>query len=199
MKGAGRNRDPGRTAKQVLRPIMPPSFSRRGAMVFWFLEFWLLFWVLASMVFSSASSGVEGGWMPNVPMAGVALLGAAVLAVILVGWRLPGIRRLYLSPPPLAVITPTELELHIPSVGVRRYRWEEIGELVRGPRRTGILRSPTGENLESIPPHLLQGNWRSLAQMVVRARGDRYLAVRSWRFGPRLFFASRPTPEQTFG
>jgi hypothetical protein len=165
-------------------------------MVFWFFEFWMFFWVMASMIFGSASSRVESGWMPNVPMFGVALLGWAVLAVIQVGWRLPGIRRLYPSPPPLAVITPAELELHIPSVGVRRYRWEEIGELVRGPRRTGILRSPTGEFLESIPPRLMQGNWRTLAQMVVRARGDRYVAVRKWRFGHRLYFASRTTPEQ---
>ncbi|HEX7591420.1 MAG TPA: hypothetical protein VF375_05660 [Candidatus Limnocylindrales bacterium] len=163
------------------------------------LYFWGFSWVMASMVCALAWGVVPSDFTPSQIMMALAVLGAVAGGFFRFGWRLPGIRRLYPSPPPRAVVTPTELELRIPAVGVRVYRWEEIGDLAPGPRGTGLLRSPEGQELVSIPADLLRGNRRSLAKTVVRARCDRYVAVRKWRFGHRLYFASRPTPEQTSG
>ena len=180
--------------RQVLKPILAPGMTRRGYFVFWFLYFWVCFWVIASGFAGTYSHTVPEGFMPNPTMMTLALLGMAIWIAIRFGWRLPGIRRLYPAPRAMAIVSPEGLELHIPSVGIRRYRWDEIGGLVPGPRWTGVLRSPNAQDLVSIPPTLLRGNWRSLALMVVRARGDRYVAFRSGlldRLGPPLYLRSR--------
>jgi hypothetical protein len=198
MKGPlGRNGGD-RLTPQVVKPFRP-SPTRLGLRVWEALAFWEFAWVMASMLSALVSGEVPSEFAPSQIAMALALLGIPVSLLVQFGWHLPGIRRLYPSPLPRAVVTPTELELRIPAVGVRVYRWEEIGDLAPGPRGTGLLRSPEGQELVSIPADLLRGNRRSLAKTVVRARGDRYVAVRKWRFGPRLFFASRPTPEQTSG
>jgi hypothetical protein len=121
----------------------------------------------------------------------LAMAGVVSGVIIMFAWRLPVIRRLFPAPPAKAVISGTELELHIPSIGVRTFAWDEIGSISPGPRGTGVLRSPAGRELVAIPPLLLNGNWHSLAQMIADVRGDRYAAMSARRFGPRRYLTLR--------
>jgi hypothetical protein len=175
--------------RRVLKPVfggLEPT--RRGYVVLWALLAWTWFWFIAAMTVGADRR--QGDSVARAAMA-LAVLGMVGFPVVLLGWRLPGIRRLYAAPCPMAIVSDAELELHIPSVGVRVYRWEDIGSLTPGRRGRGMLRSPTGEELVAIPSLILSGNWCSLAQMVASVRGDRYEAVRSWRFGSRLYFRCR--------
>jgi hypothetical protein len=175
--------------RKVLKPFRPTTPTRWGAVVLGAIWLWTAFWVIASGVVALARDGSA----PDQTMACLAVLGFPAWCAVLFGWRLPGIRRLYPEPRPMAVVSDEGLELHIPSIGVRAFRWDEIGSLSRGRRGRGVLRSPAGKELTSVPSNLMTG-WCSLAQAVASARGDRYEAIRSWRFGPRIYLRSRGLP-----
>lgn len=122
----------------------------------------------------------------------LALPGIAVLGIVTLGYRAPIVRRLYPQPLPRAIITDTDLELHLPRIGVRRYQWDEVGELT-APKghKVGALLSPEGALLAEVPWVLVTGNWRSLAQLVVEVRPERYELVPTTRFGPPTLFRTR--------
>ncbi len=176
------------TTRRVLKPFFPPDPNRLGVIVLGAIWSWTMFWVLASMVVAMRQPA--GFSYADPTQVWLALPGVPAWCVVLYGWRLPGVRRLYPVPLPMAVVSDDGLELHIPSVGIRAYRWDEIGSLSRGRRGSGVLRSPDGRNLVAVPPRLMSGNWSSLAQMVCDVRRDRYVVVRAWHIGPRIYFTS---------
>jgi hypothetical protein len=177
-------------APRVVRPLYPPpAATRAGNLVFLALSLWMGVWLLAAYMTASMeqSAGSPG---PLISMC-LAVAGGFIGCIILFGWRLPGIRRLWAAPAPLAVITEDRLVLHVPSVGIRAFDWDEIGSLTRGSKGSGVLRSTTGDALMSIPPSIMNGNLHGLAQVVAGVRGDRYEAVRAARIGPRRYLALR--------
>ena len=173
--------------RKVLRPFLPASPTRWGIIVLGAIQLWTAFWVIAS----GAVALTRDSSAPDRTMMWLAVLGFPAWCAVLFGWRLPGIRRLYQEPRRMAVVSDEGLELHIPSVGVRVFRWDEIGSLSRGRRGKGVLRSPAGQELAAVPSTLMSG----LAQAIASARGDRYEAIRSWRFGPRIYLRSRTATE----
>src|ERR1035437_2117690 len=153
----------------------------------------ILFTTLALVTSCVIGAGVigkttaAGEFSPDRLLMSLAVLGAVVFLIVTLGWTMPGVARLYLKPRPLAVISDDVLELRIPSVGIRVYRWDEIGSLSDGSRGRGVLRSPTGVALVTIPSFLMSDGRHTLAQLVVEARGDRFAVHRSGLRAPRFF------------
>ena len=130
------------------------------------------------------------GWL-NQPwgfrFATLLIAGAPFLVWATSGWlgRRRGFRWLLAWPQPLATLSTDGMELALPSMGVRRFDWDEVASLVpnRDWRRyepPAELRGPDGSLLARIPQSLLypKTGWRkalTLAEWVVKARPDRYV------------------------
>lgn len=153
----------------------------------------ILFGLLALVAVCVLGAGLlgkttaAGEFAPDPPLMSLAALGTVTFLVITLGWTMPGVRRLYVKPRPLALASDEVLELHIPSVGIRIYRWDEIGSLSGGRSGRGVLRSPTGEALVTIPSYLMSDGRHTLAQLVVEARSDRFVSRGSLLRAPKYF------------
>ena len=130
-----------------------------------------------------------------VAVAPIALfLGSPVLG------RVPGLRWLLATPQPLATLDGDEIELALPRVGVRRFRWQQIDRLELHEtwrRRWGELRALDGSLLAIVPCDLvyLKGTWRTaptLAEAVVRTRPDLFVLTGAAWGRPDAF--ARPGP-----
>lgn len=179
------------SAPRITRPILAPPPTTLGRSLLGLTILLAVLCVLAAGVTGPGPDARPPGLMSASTWMGLAIVDSLAFLIFTLGWRLPGVRRLYPSPSPLAIASERGLELHIPSVGVRVYRWEDVGSLARGEKGGGILRAPGGEELVSVPACLMSGNRRTLAESVVEVCGDKYVAQRSWRFGPRKHFALR--------
>jgi hypothetical protein len=166
-------------------PRFDGTFNRRGR---WTLEFFRWVWIPACfvtpLILNLAVPDRFGFDLFR------AFMGAALAPALLF---LPGnrgpFRALFLQPPPLAILTEKDLELHLPGIGVRRYGWEEVASLTPGgPYEPGMLRGIDGGTLALVPRGLVLGRWKSLAQVVVRRRPDRYRTVRVGLFSTQTSF-----------
>lgn len=98
--------------------------------------------------------------------------------------RVPGFRWLLAVPQPLAIIDDEGIQFQLPGIGMRRFAWQDVASLEL---RTFTWKQPRGELLgldgsvlTTIPVNLvyLKATWftaPTLAEMVVKARPDRYI------------------------
>lgn len=177
-------------SRRTLKPFMPPSPTKAGRWLWGGTLGVVAVCVLAAGATGRASEGTVGGFDPSPTFMILAFAGSAAFLVITVGWRLPVVTRLYPQPSPLAVISHESLELQIPSLGIRCYRWDEIGSLSPSKAGHGSLCSPAGEELVDLPPCLMAGARRTLAQLIVEVQGDRFRLERSRPFQAPKYFTT---------
>ncbi len=193
MHGMQQDQSDRTRSRRTLRPFRATAPNKIGR---WMLGATLTtgaVCVLGAGATGRASREVAGGFEPGGVFMILAVLAAAAFLLLTLGWRLPGIERLYLKPLPLAVVSDEGLELHIPSAGVFLVRWDETTGLSRGQNGRGSLRAKTGEELVQVPSSLMSDGRRTLAQLVVEVRGDMFILERSRPFSPPKYFTSRQT------
>jgi hypothetical protein len=120
---------------------------------------------------------------PLIPVLWVTVAMAPSAIWFVVQWlgRVPGLGWMLARPQPLARVDAGGIDLTLPGVGARRFEWERVAGLV--PRRrlgeTARLIGLDGKTLADIPDglvtaHRVKGSTRTLAQLIVELRPDRY-------------------------
>ena len=163
---------------------------------------WLAFpWGFAVLVAADAAreaTGFAGTAQPVLAI--LVVLVAATPGVLFLAspWlgRVPGFRWLSAVPQPLVVLDDDGIQLQLPRIGLRRFRWDDIAGLeVRSTwkRTWGELIGIDGSVLATIPFDLvyLKETWTTaptLARRVVEAQPERYILTGAASGTPDGFF-----------
>lgn len=184
---------------EVLRVKPPrPTLTRSGRLLGLLALPWALGFLLAAGPLLATLGYSLGPQSPILLRVMVLAIGLTP-AVIWMGhpWlgRAPGFRWLLESPQPFASLDSQGIALTLPGDGTRRVEWEHVASLVpRRPwRERARLVGVDGSTLVVIPDSLIhpktaQGSSRTLAQLIVDVRPDRFaLSDADWTGRPDAF------------
>lgn len=179
-----------------VKPLRP-TLTRSGRLLGLLALPWALGFLLAAGPLL-AVLGISLGPQSPLLLRVIVLAVGLIPAVIWMGhrWlgRAPGFRWLLESPQPFASLDSQGIALTLPGDGTRRLEWDQIAALVpRRWRERARLVGVEGSTLAVIPDGLVhpqtgQGSGRTLAQLIVDERPDRFaLSHADWAGRPDAF------------